>query len=93
MLSNEVPASLLSQHSAQGCRSARRMRDFLLSLLLSGLPQMYIFLFYCVIPTIKMTPNNVQTAVKHQHLAPRKTKMHQEETVAGERNYWETLTE
>lgn len=56
------------------------MGDLLLLLLLSGLPQMYIFLFYCVIPTAKMTPNNVQAAIKHQHLACRKNK------IAGGRN-------
>lgn len=57
----------------------------MLLLLLPGLPQMYIFLFYCVIPTAKMTLNSVQTAIKHQLLAPRKVKMQR-----GERNYWKT---
>lgn len=40
-----------------------------------------------------MTPDNVHTAVKHQHLAPRKIKMQQEERAAGEGNDWETLRE
>lgn len=53
---------------------------------------MHIFLFYCVIPTAKMTLYNVETAIKHQHEASRKIKMQQEETAAGEISYWETLT-
>lgn len=53
---------------------------------------MHIFLFYCVIPTAKMTLYNVETAIKHQHEASRKIKMQQEETAAGEISYWEILT-
>ena len=61
-------------------------------MLLLGRPQMHIFLFYCVILAAKMTLHNVETAIQHQHVASRKIKMWQEETAAGERSYWETLT-
>lgn len=46
-----------------------------------------IFLFYCIIQAVKMTLNNVQTAIKHQHLASEEIKMQQEEgAAAGVRN-------
>lgn len=46
-----------------------------------------IFLFYCIIQAVKMTLNNVQTAIKHQHLVSEEIKMQQEEgAAAGMRN-------
>lgn len=50
---------------------------------------MYIFLFYCVIPTAKMTLYDAEAAIKHSRVASRKIKMQQEAAAAGEREYWE----
>lgn len=61
--------------AAGGGRQTRGLLLQLLLLLRSGLPQMYICLFYCVIPTARMTLNSAQTAIKHQDLAPRKIKI------------------
>ena len=74
----------------RAAEDAGQMWDLLLLSLLWGLPQIYFFLFYCVIPTAKMTLSQAQTAIKHRHLASRKIKMQQEEKAAGERNHWET---